>query len=107
MNHLSRLIICLCILLIILGYQIVSFAEPFDSNPLGAVKTDSSASNASDATDASEANMNYTSLLLFLKNHPDKSVKFITDIKNKFFDDSCSVKNINFDTITQLNGNTF
>jgi len=102
MNHLSRLIICLCILLIILGYQIVSFAEPFDSNPLGAVvKTDS---NASDAT---EANMNYTSLLLFLKNHPDKSVKFITDIKNKFFDESCTVKNINFDTITQLNGNIF
>jgi len=84
-----------------LGYQIVSFAEPFDSNPLGAVKTDS------DASDASDANMNYTSLLLFLKNHPDKSVKFITDIKNKFFDDSCSVKNINFDTITQLNGNIF
>jgi len=85
-----------------LGYQIVSFAEPFDSNPLGAVvKTDS---NASDAT---EANMNYTSLLLFLKNHPDKSVKFITDIKNKFFDESCTVKNINFDTITQLNGNIF
>ena len=102
MNHLSRLIICLCILLIILGYQIVSFAEPFDSNPLGAVvKTDSSAS------DAAEANMNYTSLLLFLKNHPDKSVKFITDIKNKFFDESCTVKNINFDTITQLNGNIF
>jgi len=84
-----------------LGYQIVSFAEPFDSNPLGAVKTDSSAS------DAAEANLNYTSLLLFLKNHPDKSVKFITDIKNKFFDESCTVKNINFDTITQLNGNIF
>ena len=73
--------------------------EPFDSNPLSAVvKTDS---------DASEANMNYTSLLLFLKKHPDKSVKFITDIKNKFFDESCTVKSINFDTITQLNGNTF
>jgi hypothetical protein len=100
MNHLSRLIICLCILLIII-YQIVSFAEPFDSNPLGAVKTDSSAS------DVAEANLNYTSLLLFLKNHPDKSVKFITDIKNKFFNESCTVKNINFDTITQLNGNIF
>ena len=98
MNHLSRLIICLCILLAIM-YKILLTIEPFDSNPLGAVvKTDS---------DASDANMNYTSLLLFLKNHPDKSVKFITDIKNKFFDDSCTVKNINFDTITKLNGNTF
>lgn len=98
MNHLSRLIICLCILLVIIGYQII-MVEPFDSNPLSAVvKTDS---------DASEANMNYTSLLLFLKKHPDKSVKFITDIKNKFFDESCTVKSINFDTITQLNGNTF
>lgn len=99
MNHLSRLIICLCILLVII-YQIVNLTiEPFDSNPLGAVdKTDS---------DASDANMNYTSLLLFLKKNPDKSVKFITDIKNKFFDDSCTVKNINFDKITELNGNTF
>lgn len=99
MNHLPRLIICLCVLLAII-YQIISFTiEPFDSNPLGAVvKTDS---------DATEANMNYTSLLLFLKNHPDKSVKFITDIKKKFFDESCTVKNINFDTITQLNGNIF
>ena len=104
MNHLSRLIICLCILLVIIGYQII-MVEPFDSNPLSAVvKTDSDASAASDA---SEANMNYTSLLLFLKKHPDKSVKFITDIKNKFFDESCTVKSINFDTITQLNGNTF
>ena len=103
MNHLSRLIICLCILLTIIGYQIIKEfeVESFDSNPLAVVKTDSTAS------DASDANMNYTSLLLYLKKHPDKSVKFITDIKNKFFDESCTVKNINFDTITQLNGNTF
>ena len=104
MNHLSRLIICLCILLTIIGYQIIKEfeVEPFDSNPLDTVvKTDS------DASDASDANMNYTSLLLFLKKNPDKSVKFITDIKKKFFDESCTVKNINFDTITQLNGNTF
>ena len=103
MNHLSRLIICLCILLTIIGYQIIKEfeVESFDSNPLAVVKTDSNAS------DASDANMNYTSLLLFLKKNPDKSVKFITDIKNKFFDESCTVKNINFDTITQLNGNTF
>lgn len=103
MNHLSRLIICLCILLVIIGYQIIKglAVEPFDSNPLAVVKTDS------DASDASDANMNYTSLLLFLKKHPEKSVKFITDIKKKFFDDSCTVKNINFDTITQLNGNIF
>ena len=103
MNHLSRLIICLCILLTIIGYQIIKEfeVESFDSNPLSVVKTDSTAS------DASDANMNYTSLLLFLKKNPDKSVKFITDIKKKFFDESCTVKNINFDTITQLNGNTF
>lgn len=99
----SRLIICLCILLTIIGYQIIKEfeVESFDSNPFAVVKTDSTAS------DASDANMNYTSLLLFLKKNPDKSVKFITDIKNKFFDESCTVKNINFDTITQLNGNTF
>ena len=103
MNHLSRLIICLCILLAIIVYQIVKEfeVEPFDSNPLGKVQENNADS------DATEANMNYTSLLLFLKKHPDKSVKFITDIKSKFFNESCTVKNINFDTITQLNGNTF
>ena len=100
MNNLLRIIVFMCILLIIIGYQIKIFhIELFESNPLDAVvETDS---------DATEANMNYTSLLLFLKKHPDKSVKFITDIKNKLFDDSCTVKTINFDKITQLNGNTF
>ena len=104
MNNLLRIIVFMCILLIIIGYQIKTFhIELFESNPLDTV-VDAVVETDSDAT---EANMNYTSLLLFLKKHPDKSVKFITDIKNKLFDDSCTVKTINFDKITQLNGNTF
>ncbi len=50
-----------------------------------------------------DANMNYTSLLLFLKNNPSKSNIFIKDIQTKLFNDSCKVKdNINFDKITEL-----
>jgi hypothetical protein len=57
----------------------------------------------SDASDASEVNNNYASVLLFLKNNPSKSGKFIADIKNKFFDKSCSVKNnIDFPNLAQF-----
>lgn len=40
------------------------------------------------------ANNNYASILMFIQNNPSKSAKFITDIKSKFFDDTCKVKNI-------------
>lgn len=60
-------------------------------------------------TDLSEANNNYASLLLFLQQNPTKSIKFIEDIKKKFFKDTCSVKdNIDFSTIAQFdNGMIF
>jgi hypothetical protein len=53
--------------------------------------------------DSTTANNNYASILLFLQNNPSKSGKFIADIKNKFFMDSCTVKdNIDFTSIAQM-----
>ena len=49
------------------------------------------------------ANNNYAAILMFIKDNPSKSIKFIQDIKQKFFDDSCKVKsNIDFNNISQL-----
>ena len=55
------------------------------------------------------ANMNYTSLLAFIKENPLKSGPFIQDIRQKFFADTCAVKNyIDFNNIISLpNGPIF
>lgn len=55
------------------------------------------------------ANTSYASILLFLQNNPAQSAKFITDLKDKFFTESCTVKNnIDFNNIAQLpNGAPF
>ena len=50
---------------------------------------------AADA-DVAEANNNYASILMFIQKNPSKSIKFIEDIKQKFFNDSCTVKSIDF-----------
>jgi hypothetical protein len=47
-----------------------------------------------------DANNSYASILMFLKNNPSKSVNFISDIKRKFFNNSCTVKDdIDFNNI--------
>ncbi len=67
---------------------------PQQVNPSAPVKSD---------PDAVAANNNYASILMFLQKNPAKSVKFIKDIKNKFFTDGCTVKdNIDFNNIAQL-----
>lgn len=55
------------------------------------------------------ANNNYASILLYIQNNPSKSFKFIQDIKQKFFDSSCSIKSdIDFNKIAQMpNGMPF
>ena len=57
----------------------------------------------------SEANNNYASILMFIQKNPSNSFKFIEDIKQKFFDDSCKVKSsIDFNNIAQMpNGMPF
>lgn len=53
--------------------------------------------------EATTANNNYASILLFLQKNPAKSVKFIADIKQKFFNDNCTVKDdIDFNNIAKL-----
>jgi len=55
------------------------------------------------------ANNNYASLLMFIKDHPDKSGRFIEDIRSKFFANDCKVKSfIDFNNIaTFSNGEPF
>ena len=55
------------------------------------------------------ANNNYASILLYVQQNPSNSIKFIQDIKQKFFDRSCSIKSdINFNNIAQMpNGMPF
>jgi len=64
---------------------------------------------STDMAGVSEANNNYASILMFIQQNPSKSIKFIEDIKQKFFDNSCKVKpNIDFNNIAQMpNGMPF
>lgn len=102
----SWIIILNLILLIILFIVIItkpseSFINyPQQVNPVADIKSN---------PDASVANNNYASILMFLQKNPAKSVKFIADIKQKFFNDDCTVKdNIDFKTIAKLpNGMPF
>ena len=58
---------------------------------------------------ATEANNNYASILMFIQKNPSNSIKFIDDVKQKFFDDSCQViSSIDFNNIAQMpNGMPF
>jgi hypothetical protein len=64
---------------------------------------------AKSTSEAASANNNYASILMYVKNNPGNSVKFIQDIKQKFFDSSCTVKpNIDFNNLAQMpNGMPF
>lgn len=59
--------------------------------------------------DAAAANNNYAALLMYIKKNPSNSIKFIQDIKQKFFDSTCNVKSsIDFNNIAQMpNGQPF
>jgi hypothetical protein len=53
--------------------------------------------------EAETANNSYASILLFLQKNPAKSAKFISDIKGKFFNETCTVKDdIDFNNLAQL-----
>lgn len=73
---------------------------PQQVNPTASVKSN---------PEANTANNNYASILMFLQKNPAKSVKFISDIKQKFFTDACTVKNnIDFNNLAQMsNGMPF
>jgi hypothetical protein len=73
---------------------------PQQINPQATVKSN---------PEADSANNNYASILMYIQKNPSSSLKFIQDIKSKFFDDSCNVKtNIDFNNIAQMsNGMPF
>lgn len=55
--------------------------------------------------EANSANNNYASILMYLQKNPSDSFKFIDDVKDKFFDNSCKVKsNIDFSNIASMPG---
>jgi hypothetical protein len=59
--------------------------------------------NSDSNPDIASANNNYSELLLFLQNNPSKSGAFISDIKNKFFTDNCTIKSdIDFNNLAQM-----
>jgi hypothetical protein len=73
---------------------------PQQVNPMAKIQTNAAADTA---------NNNYASILMFLQKNPATSAKFIEDIKQKFFSDSCTVRdNIDFANIAQMpNGMPF
>ena len=72
----------------------MNYAQPIDPK-------EASTSNP----DAVAANQNYASLLLYLQQHPEQSVKMIVDLKKKFFTEECKVRdNIDFSKIVQVEG---
>lgn len=76
----------------------VNYAQPI--NP-----TEKTKSNP----EAQTANNDYASILMYIKNNPYTSLKFIEDIKQKFFNSSCTIKNnIDFNNLAQMpNGMPF
>jgi hypothetical protein len=89
-------IVLLTILLIVVtskrGEYFVNYPQQVDPN--APIKSN---------PEANTANNNYASILMYIKNNPSSSLKFISDIKQKFFNDSCTVKdNIDFNNIAQM-----
>lgn len=53
--------------------------------------------------EATSANNDYADILMYIQNNPPKSLRFIEDIKQKFFEDSCKIKdNIDFKNIARM-----
>lgn len=102
----SWIIILNCILLIVLLHQILRNNR--DSFINYAQQVDPSAKPKSNP-EVDSANNNYASILMYIQKYPLKSTQFIQDIKQKFFDSSCQVKNnIDFSNIAQMpNGMPF
>ncbi len=90
--NLSLLIILLYVLSVKHRESFVNY--PQQINPQAEVKSN---------PEAASANNNYASILMYIQKNPSESLKFIQDIKNKFFEDSCTVKsNIDFNNIAQM-----
>ncbi len=99
LHRLVFLILLLILLIVIAVYNVNKGKEhymnyPEQVNPFGSIQAN---------PEAAQANNNYASILLYLQKNPARSVKFIEDIKNKFFDTNCNVKHdINFTEIAKM-----
>lgn len=72
----------------------MNYAQPVDPKAASATNPDATA-----------ANQHYASLLLYLQQHPEQSVKVIVDLKKKFFTEECKVRdNIDFSKLVQVEG---
>jgi hypothetical protein len=99
-----NLILAVTLVVVLLRSQGERFINyPQMPNPMAAVPS------GTGSDEAAAANNNYAALLMFIQQNPKKSVKFITDIKQKFFKPSCEVKDmIDFANIAKLsNGMPF
>lgn len=93
--HSSFLILVISIVLIILIVLLPNrrrryswWKESFVNYPDQVDPTAKPSSNS----EATTANENYASILMFMKDNPSQSVKFIEDVKQKFFQPSCRVR---------------
>jgi Trk-type K+ transport system membrane component len=96
------IILNLVLVIILIGLLMLKSREYFTNypqqvNPLAAPES------SPESAAASAANNNYAALLMYIKNNPSNSIKFIQDIKQKFFDSTCNVKNtIDFKNVAQM-----
>jgi hypothetical protein len=82
-------IISLIGLILIVLISTLNLYEPYINYPQLPVPGDI---KKQDTAAIDQANVNYRSLLQFVEANPDRSFKFIADLKTKFFDDSCKIK---------------
>ncbi len=92
------IIIINIILIVLLFYKSIkdnndyfmNYPEQVDTNKV--VKTN---------IDTSQANESYAIILNYIKKYPEKSYAFINDIRNRFFQTDCSIKNtIDYNNLT-------
>ena len=99
----SWIIILNLLLGAILIWILISKSNEYFTNYPQQVNPLAPPSNSSASAAAIAANNNYAALLMYIKNNPSNSIKFIQDIKQKFFDTTCNVKStIDFKNIAQM-----
>lgn len=97
-------LILTCVLIVVLIKNKERFINyPQMVNPMAIVPSETK------SNETASANNNYAALLMFIQQNPQKSAKFITDIKQKFFKSSCEVRdNIDFANMAKMpNGMPF
>lgn len=99
LNWSSWIIVLNILLLSALIYNTIKHKRIYDFFGNYANQVDITKVTQSDP-DTNTANENYAQLMYYIQQHPDKSLRFIQDIQNKFFTTSCTVKpNINFNNL--------